>query len=140
MDKATIIITAITFVSWGVGSFIAKLSTNRIGEQAVFWDIIGYLPPIVIYSIITFKLKNLFYQTDGIGIGLGIIAGIIGSFGLIGLYVLLNRAEASRMIPLTALYPVLTVILAIIFLHESITLPKTAGIIFSLVAIYLLSL
>ena len=45
----------------------------------------------------------------------------------------------NRDFPLTALYPALTAVLAFIFLKESVTPTKIAGIIFSLVAIYLLS-
>jgi len=139
MDSTTILIAIVTFVSWGVGSFIAKLSTNRIGEQAVLWDILGYAPVIIIYSLIVFKLSAIVQQSDKLGIGLGLLAGIVGSFGLIGLYMLLNRAEASSVIPLTALYPALTAILAFIFLHESVTFTKITGIVLSLIAIYLLS-
>lgn len=138
MDLKTFLVAIGIFVSWWVGSFIAKLATNRIGAKSVFFDILGYAPAIVIYSLLVFKLRNLL-QADKIGAGLGLLAGAIGSFGLIGCYFLLSRTEASRVIPLTALYPALTAILAIIFLHESLNFTKLLGIILSLIAIYLLS-
>ena len=138
MDLLTLLVVIATFVSWGVGSFIAKLATNRIGAKSAFFDILGYAPAVIIYSLILFKLKNLI-QADKIGAGLAFLAGTIGSFGLIGFYFLLSRAEASAIIPLTALYPALAAVLAIIFLHESITSEKLLGIILSLIAIYLLS-
>lgn len=138
MDSTTLLIVIGTFVSWGVGSFIAKLATNRIGAQSVFWDMLGYAPAVVIYSLIGFKLHNLI-QGDKIGIGLAFLAGATGAFGLIGFYFLLSRAEASTIVPLTALYPALTALLAIVFLHESVTLTKVVGVVLSLIAIYLLS-
>ena len=117
---------------------MAKLSANRIGGQGVFWEMFGYIPIILIYSLIAFKLKNL-VQGDRTGIGLAVLAGALGSFGGAGLYFLLSRTEVSIISPLTALYPALTVFLGIAFLRESITPTKLTGIVLSLIAIYLLS-
>ena len=138
MDLVTFLIVILTFISWGVGSFIAKLASDKIGVRSVFWDIIGNAPVIIIYGLIAFKLKNLL-QADKLGIGLSLLSGVIGSVGAVGFYLLLSRSEASAVVPLTALYPALTVILAIIFLHESLNATKLLGIILSLIAIYLLS-
>ncbi len=138
MELTNFLIVIGIFLSWGIASFLAKLAANKIGPQGVFWDMLGYVPMILLYSLIVFKFKNL-VQGDKVGIGLAALAGLIGSFGGVGLYFLLGRAEISTIIPLAALYPALTVTLAIIFLHESITLTKLIGIILSLIAIYLLS-
>jgi transporter family protein len=138
MDLTTFLIVIVTFISWGVGTFISKIAANKIGAQSVFWHLLGYAPAVTIYSIIVFKLRNL-VGADRIGIGLAILAGVVGSFGAIGFYFLLKRAEASTITPLTALYPALTAVLAFIFLHESVNLTKLLGIALSLIAIYLLS-
>jgi transporter family protein len=139
MTFDTLIIALITFVSWGLGSFIAKLATNRIGEKSVFWDVIGYFPAVIIYSLVVFKGKSLF-SADKIGIILAVLSGAVGSFGIIGFYILLTKKEVSSIVPLTTLYPALTVILAFIFLRESLTLAKITGIVLAMAAIYLLSL
>jgi transporter family protein len=126
------------FFAWGLGSFFAKLAANRIGAQGVFWEMFGYIPMILAYSLITFKLRNLL-QSDRGGMVLAALAGMLGSFGGAGLYFLLGKTEVSTIIPLTALYPALTVFLGIAFLQESITFTKLLGIFLSLIAIYLLS-
>lgn len=120
---------------------MSKLAANRIGTQSIFWDLLGYIPMILIYSFFAFKLKNLFsvFQTDKMGIILAFLAGLIGSIGVISFYYLMTKSEASVVTPLTALYPALTVVLGIVILHEGITLTKLAGVILSLVAIFLLS-
>ncbi len=138
MDSVTLLVVIGTFLSWGVGALIAKLAANRIGTQSVFWELVGYVPAILIFSLTVFRLRNLI-EGDRVGIGLAIAAGAIGSLGAVGFYFLLTRAEASTVTPLTALYPALTAVLAFIFLHESITPAKALGIILSLIAIYLLS-
>lgn len=141
MDLTTFLIVTGVFLSWGVSSFIAKLATNRIGAQSVFWDRLTHAPIVIILSLIIFKLENILRaaRIDKFGVGLAALAGIIGSLGLIGYYILLTREEASIIVPLTALYPALTAVLAIIFLHESLTPTKLLGIILSLIAIYFLS-
>lgn len=138
MNLTTFLIAAGVFVSWGLGTFIAKLAANRIGSQSLFWDAIGATFVILIYSLIMFKIKHLI-QADRPGVGLALLAGSVGAFGSIGFYILVTRTEVSTVSPLTALYPALTVILAIIFLRESVTPAKLIGIILSLIAIYLLS-
>lgn len=139
MEYKTILITLITLISWGVSSFISKLSTNKIGGRGAFWEIVAYAPAIIIISLILYKTKDLL-NADRSGIILAMLAGIVGSFGFIGYYMLLSRKEASLAVPLTSLFPALTAILAFIFLRESVTLPKIIGIILSLIALYLLSI
>lgn len=138
MDVKTFGIALVTLFSWGIGTFIAKLATNRIGERSVFWDLVGYAPAIIIYSLVVFKWKEV-VSADKLGIFLGILAGAVGSMGLVGLYMLLTRKDASAGVPLTAIYPALTAILAFIFLKEEVTLIKCLGIVFSAIALYLLS-
>jgi transporter family protein len=70
---------------------------------------------------------------------IGFLAGIVSSVGLISFYALLTKKDASLVVPLTALYPALTAILAIIFLKEPLTILKALGVVLSVVAIALLS-
>lgn len=74
MNLETLLIALMAMVSWGTGSFIAKLATNRIGEKTVFFDILGYAPAVILYCLLVFKYKNLFL-TDKIGMLLGFLAG-----------------------------------------------------------------
>jgi transporter family protein len=138
MDWTTALLAITTFVSWGTSVFLDKLSTTRIGEQAALWDTLAFAPPIVIYSLIAYRSRSPL-QADKLGIGLGLLAGVIGSVGSIAFFPLLTRSEASTVVPLTALYPAVTAVLAMVFLRESITPAKAAGIILSLAAIYLLN-
>lgn len=141
MNTETLFFVILAFLGWGIGAFLSKLAANRIGTQSIFWDLLGYIPMILIYSMFAFKLKNLFsqFQTDKMGIILAFLAGLIGSIGVISFYYLMTKSEASVVTPLTALYPALTVVLGIIVLHEGVTISKMLGIFFSLLAIYLLA-
>ncbi len=138
MDTVTAIAALVSFTSWGVGSLIAKMAADRIGTKSIFWDILGQIPAIVLFVLLRYRLRPLF-MVDKTGAALAVLAGGIGAIGGIAFYFLLSRSQASTAVPLTALYPALTAILAFIILHESVTPAKVLGILFSLVAIYLLS-
>jgi len=139
MDRFTFILAFLSMVSWGVGSFLSKLATNRIGEKAVFWDVIFYLPAVVVYCLFAYRWSDVI-SGDKIGIFWAALSGFIGSFGLIFFYIVISRKDASQAIPLTALYPAFASILAILFLKESVTIQKVLGIAFATLAIVLLSM
>src|SRR5262245_35615870 len=68
-------------------------------------------------------------------------AGILGSSGNILLYAALSRGGlASVVVPLTALYPVLTIALAIVFLRERLWRDQLIGLVLAPAAILFLSM
>ena len=139
MDPQTFLFAFLTLASWGVSAFVDKLAANRIGVKSIFWNMIGYVPIIVIFVLIAFRAKGAF-SGDRTGIWLAVLAGIIGSVGAVGYFTVLTRHDASRSVPLTALYPALTAILAFIFLKEAVTAVKVVGILLATAAIVLLSI
>ena len=69
---------------------------------------------------------------------LALSAGLLTCLGNIAYYDVLNRgAKAATVVPLTALYPLVTVLLAVLLLKERLNWVQRAGIGLSLVAIYL---
>lgn len=139
MDTTTILFAILSLFGWGVGSFFSKLAANRIGEQSIFWDLVGYVPGALLYCLFAYRVKDLLVG-DKMGILYGLLAGFIGSIGIIGFYFVMTRKDASAAVPLTALYPALTAILAFIFLREQLTFIRVAGIILATIAVILLSL
>ncbi|MGA2111702.1 MAG: EamA family transporter [Anaerolineales bacterium] len=138
MDLASFGILASTFVGWGVGAFVEKLAADRVGPQGAFWHALAYALVATVYSLVVFKFGALM-RSNPSGAGLALLGGALSSFGIVGSYLLLSRGEASRVIPMTALYPALTSVLAILFLHESKDPWKLLGIALSLVSIFLLT-
>ena len=139
MDTKTIILAFIALLGWGIGSFIAKLATNRIGSSALFWDMVGFSLISTLYALFVFK-PTVLLTSDKIGVWLSMIAGATGAIGGVAFYMLMSMKDASAVAPLTALYPALTAVLAFIFLREQLTFPRVAGIILATVAVVLLSL
>jgi bacterial/archaeal transporter family protein len=65
---------------------------------------------------------------------LGIVVGLLLRAGGLALFAAFRWGKASVVTPLTALYPLVTVILAVAFLHERLHPIKTVAIAVSLLA------
>lgn len=128
----------LSLVGWGLGAFFSKMATNRIGEASVFWDLTGYIPLVIIYTLFAFKAKDIF-GANKMGIMYGLIAGLTGAVGLISFYLLVSKKDAGIATSITAMYPALTAILSFIFLGEKITMLKAFGIILASGALFLLA-
>ncbi len=65
----------------------------------------------------------------------GILAGFLGMFTY---FSLLKTGEASRIVPLTAAYPLVTALLALIFLREHLTPLRLFGILLTISGLIIL--
>ena len=93
---------------WGVVGLLQKLGTNRVSSRSLLvWLVVGFAA----------MLPALWRNGDITG---------LGSWAL---FEALERgAKASVAVPLTALYPLVTIVLARIFLAETLTFRQWAGI------------
>ena len=64
---------------------------------------------------------------------------MMGYLGLLCFMYAIREGKICIVAPLTALYPVVTLVLAMIFLKERINLVQLAGIILALVSVVLIS-
>jgi transporter family protein len=71
---------------------------------------------------------------------LALLSGVFNALGAWAVFAAMKSGgKASIVSPLTALYPLVVVLLAPLILHESITLLQAAGVICALTAVVLLS-
>jgi transporter family protein len=67
-----------------------------------------------------------------------VATGFLGMLGVLAFSIALERAPASRIIPITAMYPAITVLLSWLILGERLTGRHIAGVVFALVGLALL--
>jgi len=139
MNSETIVLAILSLFGWGFGAFFSKMATNRIGESSVFWDLMGYFPLVIMYTLIAFKSKDII-GADKLGVFYGLVAGLSGAVGLIAFYLLISKRDAGVATSVTAMYPALTAILSFIFLGEKLTLIKAVGIVLASGALFLLAI
>jgi len=128
----------ITIGLFGVWGFVSTVITKDVGPFTVqVLSTIGLLPVAMILGF----SKNLRKGTGfTAGIVLATLTGVLGGSGNVALYKALQiGGEGSVIVPLTGMYPLVTVILARFLLKEKLNRLQTAGIGLALVAIYLFS-
>ena len=126
----------ITLIAWGIVGLLQKLSTNYISaESSLIWLVVGFL-----------LLEPLFYpgkavlHYSGWNLAWALLSGVLNALGAWALFkAMKSGGKASIICPLTALYPLVVVLLVPFLLHESITLLQGAGVICALIAVVLLS-
>lgn len=127
----------IGIVFWGVWGFLNKLALRYVDYKTVFlFSGIG----IAAATIAFMAVLGFAVQTHKIGAPVAILAGALSSAGAIFFYRALARGKASLVIPLTALYPVITIALSMLLLKERITAMQGIGIAFAIIAGILLAL
>lgn len=125
------LLTVLLFGGWGFLS--RKLGDALTAEQALVISTLGLLPVLAWLGA-----RGSYVSTRrGRGIMIAVAAGLLTGFGNLSLYQLLRSGEkAATLVPLTALYPLVTVLLAVLLLRERLNLWQWAGIVFATAAIY----
>lgn len=126
----------IVVVMWGVVGLLQKIGANRCSPDSLFlWTSAGY---ILLLPWVTHTGQLAALTPKAIVVGL--VSGLTNGLGAWFLYSALEKgAPASVAVPLTALNPLLTVILAVALLGERLTGLQIAGVVLALGAAVLLS-
>ncbi len=123
---------------WGVWGFLPKLATNQMTPRNVLlYDMAGGAA-IALVILLAFGFKPEFQPRGALYSALTGAAGTLGV--LLLFYALRNGGKASIVIPMTSLYPAITILLALVFLREHVTLKQGLGIFCAIAATVLFSL
>lgn len=135
--KEWVLPTTGAFICWGLWGFLPKVTVKYIDpKSAVVYGVFGS----ILVAIILFFLLKFRVEIDAIGISAAVATGILGSLGgLLFLYAL-SKGPITKIVTLSALYPVLSILLAVIFLKETISMRQGLGILFALLAMALVGI
>ncbi len=133
------IAAVLTLLLWGVwGVLLKKISVKA--EWYTVYLVTNTAIVLVMLTIVFTKGFSHISVLDTKSIIIGLAAGLAGTLGYIFLIWSLQwGGKASVVIPLTSLYPAITVVLSYIVLGENLSYKQIAGIIFAMIAIVLLS-
>jgi transporter family protein len=122
------------FRSWALpaGGYILVTGaigvTARIALRTVAW------PEILICTAIAYVCVAVCCfiwarPTLGLneGTGMGLLTGFLAATGIIFLFVALGHGEVTRVVPVTSAYPIVTLILSVFFLRESLPATRVLG-------------
>ncbi len=127
---------ALAFLLWGIWAFLPKLTTRYVDPaSAIVYHALGGL----VVAFAALAVLGFRPAADPRGVGLAVLTGVLGVGGALAYLYAVVRGPVAVIATVTALYPVLTVGLASVFLHEPLTLRQALGIALGLVAIVLVS-
>jgi transporter family protein len=135
-----LVLSVIVVVLWGLWGLALKYASLNLEWQYVY--VASALGAFLVYTTATLALAltgKLSHVSDYKSLGIALLGGLMGALGGLTLIVALRLAEASIVVPLTSIYPAVTVALSIALLGESVTARKIAGVILAIIAVILLS-
>lgn len=113
--------------------------TSKLALREVSWHV------VLLWTTICYTLFCLGFLISGVGFTVNESIGWVGLMAilvpgtLILLFVALANGDVSRVIPIGAAYPAITVFAAAIFLDEPLTLTRIVGTLLVIVGVILVS-
>jgi len=127
----------LTMVLWGLTGLTQKLATNYISVEL---SLIFFSAAFVPIAAVILLLVPLDWKISHWAWFLAILGGLLNGLGVLtSLAAFHHGGKAAVVTPLIALYPVVTVVLAVAFLHERMSGREVAGIVLALLATAALS-
>ena len=122
---------------WGGWALVSKLGTNEIsasGMQFIF--AFGFIP----VALVVLVLKAFKFERDLRGVAYSMGNGVLAGIGGLALFAAYRTGGNTAVITVaTALYPVITVVLAFLVLSERLTWVQFVGLGFAALAMIILA-
>jgi len=123
-------------VLYGLWGLLSKLAANRIDYKSVFvYDcLMFFLGGLAVLAWNNFKL-----ETDLAGVSLSLVYGLTGMVATLLFVLAVSKGPASLVTAITAVYPCVTILLAVVFLRETLSLKQLAGIFLAVAGVILMT-
>ena len=134
--KEWILPTFGALVFWGLWSFIPKITIKYINPKSaiIFGAFGGIILALVLSGLIKFQL-----EIHPKGILLSILTGFLGFLGALCFLYAVSKGPVSLVATLSALYPIIAIILAAVFLQESISIKQGIGIVLAITSMIMIA-
>lgn len=132
-----LLLSLIVLVAWGITGNTQKISTNCISTEFSF---LGFALAFIPVALVTMALFPVSLALSGEVLALGVLSGVLNGFGALTSFAAFEKgAKSAVAVPIMYLYPLISVLLARLFLNEHIPAAHWAGIALAPVAAWLLS-
>ena len=128
------VLTVFAILAWGMWGFLSKYIGDRLhwGQMMVLLGVATLLVSVATTPssfVLKFNAVTL----------IGLAAGVFCALGYLFFYRALIKGEASAVIPISSMYIMVVVVLAVVVMHEPLTIKKVLGVLSAVTAIILLS-
>jgi transporter family protein len=131
-----------TIVLWGTWGLVSKVASAGVDAYVNQLLYTAGLAPLLIFVAWTVHKNSAHENREARSAGVfwAFLTGILGGVGNLAFFqALVKGGNASVVAPVTALFPMVTVLLALLFLKERLGRVQWVGLALAFVAIYLLS-
>ena len=134
--KPWLFYSLMTILCWGLWGVFSKLASNYSRpRQTLLFQAVGVLA----FALVVLFIEQFQVQKTAAGFGWSAAAGFINFVGFLAFFAAVQKGKVSTVISLSSLYPVITIALSVLLLHEKITKREGLGIAFALTAGWLLA-
>jgi transporter family protein len=125
MDLAAAVWVLVTIFGYGVWGYLGKLGSQALGKFEYIFA--SYIVAGLIFAgaFWGWSPGRLAWSR---AILLPVAGGLFTALGVIGFFSAIQRIPLSLVAPLTSLYPVVTVLLSVVFLGERLTAWQSLGV------------
>jgi transporter family protein len=129
----------VAILGFGTSGFLGKMAAREQMSWEFFqmFTVLGNLMIGVLFRPTPSEWLDV--RRNKTGFGLALLAGIAGFVGGITLYLAYKTVDVSIVVPLSSLYVVITVLLALVFLRERLSLAQGVGVALAVAAAILFS-
>ncbi len=122
---------------WVPWAFVSRLGSEQIPARTMQYLFTWGGVPV---GFIFLAMRRFRLEKSGKGIAFGLTVGILSAIGQLGLFAAYRYgSNASVVTVVTSLYPLVTVLLAVIFLRERLTKAQLVGVGFAAAAFVIFS-
>jgi transporter family protein len=134
--KPWILYAALTVLAWGVWGFCSKLASNYSRpRQTLLFQSAG----VIAFALVVLTVEHFKIEWSTPGFGWSFAGGFFTFIGFLTFFSAVEKGKVSTVVSLSALYPVITIALSVLILHEKISRREGLGIAFALLAGWLLA-
>ncbi len=116
--KIWYVYSVLTVVTWGLWGVFSKLASNYSKpKQALLFQTVG----IMLFAVIVLFMERFRFEWSLPGFSWAALGGFLAFVGFLTFFAALDGGKASTVVTVSALYPLVTILLSIAFLHERLT-------------------
>lgn len=127
------LVSLLSFGMWGLFTKLAVLHIDS--KSALIYQTLG----VAIIGLLMMSFVNFKPATDVKGFTYALLTGLAYGIGCLFYFIAASKGKIITVVTLTALYPLITILLAFLLLKEVVNLKQWIGIALAFVAIILMS-